>query len=88
MQLPGSQDSSPLIGTLAAAALLLFGIWTPIVGGALTALEIGILWRGTDRPEEAILCAAITLSIAMLGPGVWSVDAVLFGRHRLKFPEA
>jgi uncharacterized membrane protein YphA (DoxX/SURF4 family) len=69
-----------------AAALLLVGIWTPIVGTILALLEIGMLVHGTIRSEDAILAAAIALSVAMLGPGAWSVDAAIFGRQRLEFP--
>lgn len=90
-QLLGSQPNPATLPLVAAATiagvLLLVGIWTPIVGGLLAAFEIGILWLGTSRPEDAILCGAIALSIAMLGPGVWSVDAALFGRQRLEFPK-
>lgn len=69
-----------------AGALLLFGIWTPIVGTLLALHEIGMLLPGTVRPEDAILFAVIALSVAMLGPGGWSVDAAIFGRQRLEFP--
>jgi uncharacterized membrane protein YphA (DoxX/SURF4 family) len=84
----GSQQFSPFMATAAlAGALLLAGIWTPIMGVLLAALEIGMVFRGSNRPEETILSIVIALSIAMLGPGVWSVDAVVFGRQRLEFPE-
>jgi uncharacterized membrane protein YphA (DoxX/SURF4 family) len=83
-----SAATPPLDAAAAVAGvLLLVGIWTPIVGGLLAALEIAILWLGSGRSEDAILSAAIALSIAMLGPGVWSVDAAIFGRQRLEFPK-
>ena len=84
----GSQQFSPFAASAAlAGVLLLVGIWTPIVGVLLAALEIGMLVGGIGRPEDTLLSAVIALSIAMLGPGVWSVDAVVFGRHRLELPE-
>lgn len=70
-----------------SGVLLLVGLWTPIAGVLLAALQVATLFPGTDRPEIVLLCAASALSIAMLGPGVWSVDAVLFGRQRLEFPQ-
>jgi putative oxidoreductase len=89
-QLLGTQHSSATLPLDLAAAiagiLLLVGIWTPIVGGLLAAIEMGILWLGSGWSEDTILSAAIALSIAMLGPGVWSVDAAIFGRQRLEFP--
>lgn len=90
-QLSGLQHTPatiPLNATaVIAGAMLLFGIWTPIVGTLLAALEIALLLTGTGRSEDAILASVISLSVAMLGPGVWSVDAALFGRQRLEFPK-
>jgi hypothetical protein len=91
VQLSGSQHASGTLPvpavSVAAGALLVFGIWTPIVGSLLALLETVMLVEGTDRAEVAILCAVIGLAVAMLGPGVWSVDAAVFGRQRLKFPD-
>jgi hypothetical protein len=90
LQLSASQHVSAMLlvcaASMAAGALLTLGIWTPIVGSFLAILEIAMLVEGTGRSEDAILCAVIALAIAMLGPGVWSVDAALFGRQRLEFP--
>ncbi len=90
-QLSGSQHTSAAlslyIAAVIAGGLFLVGIWTPIIGALLAVLEMGMLWHGTGRPGDAILSAAIAMSIAMLGPGVWSVDAAIFGRQRLDFPK-
>ena len=66
---------------------LLLGLWTPATGLLLAGLEVQKLFSGTEQPEAAVLTAAVALSLVMLGPGVWSIDAALFGRHRLEFPE-
>ncbi len=84
---PHSALTMLLASSVLAGVLLLAGLWTPIVGALLAALEIAIFFWGPDRPENALFSAAVALSIAMLGPGVWSVDAALFGRHRLEFPQ-
>jgi uncharacterized membrane protein YphA (DoxX/SURF4 family) len=61
--------------------LLLAGFWTPI-GGVLQALvEFSNALAGAGY--EHILHGMIGLSLAMLGPGAWSVDARLFGRKRI-----
>ena len=90
-QWPGSQHIAAALPMNAAAviagAMLLIGFCTPIVGMLLAALEIALLLTGSGRAEDVILASAISLSVAMLGPGVWSVDAALFGRQRLEFPE-
>ena len=86
---PGSTHSFyiTLVASAIAGLLLFLGIWTPAAGLFLAALEILRLWRGTPQPETAVLATAVALSIMMLGPGVWSIDAMLFGRHRLEIPE-
>jgi putative oxidoreductase len=90
VQLSASQHSSAILAacavSVAAGALLILGIWTPIVGSLLAVLEIGMMMLGTDRSTDTILWAVIALAVAMLGPGVWSVDAAIFGRQRLEFP--
>jgi uncharacterized membrane protein YphA (DoxX/SURF4 family) len=80
-------SSITLVASAIAGILLLLGIWTPAAGMLLAALEILKLCCKMEQPEGAILTAAVGLSIAMLGPGAWSVDAALFGRHRLEFPK-
>jgi uncharacterized membrane protein YphA (DoxX/SURF4 family) len=61
--------------------LLLAGFWTPI-GGVLQALvEFANVLAGAGH--EHVVRALIGLSVAMLGPGAWSVDARLFGRKRI-----
>jgi uncharacterized membrane protein YphA (DoxX/SURF4 family) len=73
---------------LAAAGgiFLLTGLWTPVMGG-LVALEE--MWKVLvlHRPlsESALIhifLAVLAVSVAMLGPGAWSIDARLFGRKR------
>jgi uncharacterized membrane protein YphA (DoxX/SURF4 family) len=66
---------------IVSGLLLLAGFWTPI-GGVLQALvEFSNVLAGAGY-EHAVR-ALIGLSVAMLGPGAWSVDARLFGRKRI-----
>jgi putative oxidoreductase len=66
---------------IVSGLLLLIGLWTPI-GGVLQALvEFANVLAGAGY-EHAVR-ALIGLSVAMLGPGAWSVDARLFGRKRI-----
>jgi uncharacterized membrane protein YphA (DoxX/SURF4 family) len=65
-------------------ALLVVGLWTPIVG-ALAAITAAL--HGFFNPADAgfyVLLATITAAIALLGPGAWSVDARLFGWRRVE----
>jgi putative oxidoreductase len=66
---------------IVSGLLLIAGFWTPI-GGVLQALvEFSNVLAGAGY-EHAVR-AMIGLSVAMLGPGAWSVDARLFGRKRI-----
>jgi putative oxidoreductase len=70
-----------------AGVLLVIGLWTPIVG-ALTALtEIwNICWHSGDL-WIAIILATAAASLAMIGPGAWSIDRWLFGRKHIDILE-
>lgn len=71
---------------LVGGSLLLVGFWTP-VGGALEALAQGYLALRSGGVDAAHLIAgAIGISLIMLGPGAWSVDAHLYGRKRIVVP--
>jgi putative oxidoreductase len=68
---------------IAGAGLLAIGLWTPLVALLLAG---ALLWSGITRhPVDAIplILTAIAVSMSMLGPGAWSVDAVLFGRKKI-----
>ena len=83
--------SSPAIPTtilsvlLAAVAILLIvGLFTPIVGTLVALIETCRLFT---RPEDRLvylLVATFGAALAMLGPGLWSVDARLFGWKRIE----
>jgi putative oxidoreductase len=70
-----------------AAALLLAGFWTPVAGGLMAAVETYLVFTHSHDPWIHILLAALGASLAMLGPGAWSVDARLFGRKRIRIPQ-
>ena len=66
------------------AALLLAGLWTPVAGVLLAAVELGLaVFHPGDRWMH-MLVGALGITLAMLGPGAWSVDARLFGRKRIQ----
>jgi putative oxidoreductase len=63
--------------------LLLLGLWTPVAATLLAILEIFHLFMPTGDPWIHILLLTLGVSLALLGPGGWSVDARLFGWKRI-----
>ena len=69
---------------IVAGILLLAGLWTPVAGSLVAALEV---WNWLSLkpadPLADILLASIGAALALLGPGAWSIDARLFGWKRI-----
>lgn len=63
--------------------LLIAGLWTPMVGAFAAAIEIYIAFAGGGDVWVPIIVAVLTGTLAMIGPGAWSIDARLFGRKHL-----
>jgi uncharacterized membrane protein YphA (DoxX/SURF4 family) len=71
----------------AAGLLILGGLWTPVAGVLAGIVEV---WIGLSQPgtqSTALILATLGISLAMIGPGAWSIDARLYGRKQLLPPE-
>ena len=64
--------------------LILVGLWTPVVGTAVACRELWIALPGTGDPWTPLILATLGATLAMIGPGAWSIDARLFGRRQIK----
>ena len=85
--------SDPPIGTTITCAflavcgiLLIPGLWTPFAGTLVALTEIWQILTFPGDPWVPVLLATIVGALAMLGPGLWSVDARLFGWRLVEAP--
>jgi len=69
--------------TTALAILLIIGLWTPVAAALVAAVEVWITLLDPSLSTASILLAALGASLAMIGPGAYSVDARLFGRKHI-----
>jgi putative oxidoreductase len=68
---------------LAGAVLGLFlvaGLWTPVVGALIAAVEFWIVFAGEKDIWMPLMLGVYGGTLALIGPGAWSIDARLFGR--------
>ena len=63
--------------------LIVAGLWTPVAGILVGLLEIWIALAGGSDVWMSVMLAVFGGTLAMIGPGAWSVDARLFGRKRI-----
>ena len=76
-----------LMMAVASGLLLLAGLWTPIAGILIVIAELAAIFYGTTHLRSANLLATVGVVLIMLGPGVRSIDALLFGRKRIDIHE-
>ena len=68
---------------IGVGSLLLIGLWTPVMEALQIFIELWILFSRGGALSTHLLLTALGLSLLMLGPGAFSVDARLFGRKRI-----
>ena len=70
-----------------AGLLLIAGLWTPIAGFLIVGTEGWIAVSSTSNTGFSVVLGVLGLTLAMIGPGAWSVDALLYGRKHIAFPQ-
>ena len=66
-----------------SGALMLAGFWTPFAASCQAILEGVLAFAGASFEWTHLIHALIGVSLVMLGPGSWSIDARLYGRKRI-----
>ena len=77
---PSVTIAAPQLIGAAAGVLLIAGLWTPVAGIVVACAEV---WAAFSFPAHAATSAALGvlgITLALIGPGGWSVDARLYGR--------
>jgi putative oxidoreductase len=89
----GLLEGPPLPGIIqpfletATGMLLLVGLWTPMAGVLVIVVELWSMLSRRGDLRNCIVLATFGAVLAMLGPGVRSIDARLFGRKRIDIRE-
>ena len=71
---------------MGAGTLLIAGLWTPVAGTSVALIEIWKIHTLAGDKSVWLLLGTGGAALAMLGPGLWSVDAHLFGWRRVEAP--
>ena len=66
-----------------AGLLLLVGLWTPLAGSVVAGRQLWAVFSDGGDPWMALVLATLGATLALIGPGAWSVDARLFGRRQI-----
>lgn len=71
---------------LGLALLLLAGLWTPVAGTLVAALELCTIPWELGSISTHIFMATMAAASALAGPGFWSLDNRLYGWKRIDPP--
>ena len=84
--LPPMNVTIPAVLLIGAGILLIVGLWTPVVGTSIALIEIWKMLTVAGDKWVWLLLGTAAVALAMLGPGLWSIDARLFGWKRIEAP--
>lgn len=83
LETPAAGLMIPAIVGAVLGLFILAGLWTPLVGASIAAVELWVVLAGGSDIWMSLMVAVFGGTLAMIGPGAWSIDARLFGRKRI-----
>jgi putative oxidoreductase len=88
---PPPQIVTLQIIAVVTGVLILVGLWTPMAGTLALMINLWIAFlrysSHSGDPWMPVIAGALGASLAMIGPGSWSIDARLFGRKHIDLPD-
>jgi putative oxidoreductase len=84
LQPSASPHLTTLVLPLIASVLLVIGLGTPYMGVLVAAAQLWLFLSGAADLWTAIIVCGLGVSLAMIGPGAWSMDARFFGRKHIE----
>jgi uncharacterized membrane protein YphA (DoxX/SURF4 family) len=69
---------------LLAGILIIIGLWTSLAASVALVLGLGAASFGIE-PLHSLFFAWLSFTVALVGPGAWSLDARLFGWRQIRF---
>jgi putative oxidoreductase len=76
----------PCLIACVGGVFLLLGLWTPVAGTTIAIVGIWVFFTCSTHSLTAMIVAVLGATVAMIGPGMWSIDAKLYGRKHLQDP--
>jgi putative oxidoreductase len=81
--IPQSLVFGARVALVCVGVFLVCGLWTPVMGSIAAVIELLITFSPGGVEVTHILLVILSISLALLGPGAFSVDAHIFGRKRI-----
>lgn len=80
---PGPHVAAIMLRSV-VSLLLVIGLGTPYIGALLAAVQVWLIFTGSADLWSSIVLCGLGASLAMIGPGAWSMDARFFGRKHVE----
>ena len=75
-----------MVAVIIVASCLLIGFMTPIAALVIGLASVGVAIYTQNLSEIILDAIVLTIVIASLGPGAFSIDARMFGRREILIP--